>query len=176
MGGKHLAKILEITQDVRCSAAGNAPCFSRRFPAGNTALPWESGPQGRRGPPFRDTPPLRGGRGVAGFPQESGPHFSLSCQRKVAAGAVEKKAPVPTKWPLAIWRQKRECSETVRLGAALRWPLSVSYRVRRTWVEQRWPAAASWWHGCRFRGCVSDGVASLSAAAPLVVVGGKGRI
>ena len=27
------------------------------------------------------------------FPGDSGPHFSLSCQRKVAAGAVEKKTP-----------------------------------------------------------------------------------
>lgn len=38
---------------------------------------------------FRESPPSHeAGR----FPGDSGPHFSLSCQRKVAAGAVEKKA------------------------------------------------------------------------------------
>jgi hypothetical protein len=93
----------------------------------------------QKGAPFRPrlswgcTSAFSGGSpGNAGFPQESGPHFSLSCQRKVAAGAVEKKTLVPSKWPLAIWRQKRECSETVRLGLRFAGPSIVSYRVRRT--------------------------------------------
>jgi hypothetical protein len=90
--------------------------FGRRQPLGEVSPPFVAGGQTPRpcgadgdlrvprrnpapGPPGMrpicrrraNAPPLRGGRGFAALPQESGPHFSLSCQRKVAAGAVEKK-------------------------------------------------------------------------------------
>jgi hypothetical protein len=91
MGGAPAGGCSACTVPVRCRG-GFTPFGAQAIAARRsrgTALPWKCGPICRR---RANAPPLRGGREFAGFPQESGPHFSLSRQRKVAAGAVEKKA------------------------------------------------------------------------------------
>jgi hypothetical protein len=118
--------------------------ISRRF-AGGHGVSAGIRPQGRRG---------------RRFAAECTPIFFSSCRKENGRARSKEKAPVPTKWPLAIWRQKREYSESVQLGLRFAGPSMVFCRVRRTGVEQRWVPAASCWLGRRFRGWLSDGLAS----------------
>jgi hypothetical protein len=81
----------------------------------------------------------------AGMPLCGGMHppFLFFAKKRNGPCTVQRENACAAKWPLAIWRQKRGCSETVRLGLRFAGPSIVSYRVRRTLVEQRWFSTAS---------------------------------